>query len=60
MTKKKLVQSATIGLKRAEATALLSGIEVALSANGGRPPKSIAKSLVSAVKKLVDAFEIVL
>jgi hypothetical protein len=47
-------------MSRSEASALLSGIEVALQANGGRPPDSVARPLARAVKKISDAFQFVL
>ena len=54
------VGRASVSMSRSEASALLSGIEVALQANGGRPPDSVARPLARAVKKISDAFEFVL
>ena len=54
------VGRASISMSRSEASAILSGIEVALQANGGRPPDSVAGPLARAVKKISDAFEFVL
>lgn len=49
-----------IAMSRSEASALLSGIEVALRANGGKPPKSVARPLASVVRKISSAFNFVL
>jgi len=54
------VDRASVSMSRSEASALLSGIEVALQANGGRPPDSVARPLARAVKKISDAFQFVL
>lgn len=46
-----------VEFSRAEAAALLSGIDVALDANGGDCPDSVREALVSAVERLNAAFD---
>ena len=47
----------TIEFTREEAAALLSGISVALDANGGDCPDSVREALVSAVERMNAAFD---
>ena len=59
-TKKKrpaLVKSAEVFMTRREASAILSGIVVALNANGGEAPDSVSGHLASVVEKINDAFD---
>lgn len=51
------VESETVQFSRAEAAALLSGISVALDANGGDCPDSVREALVGAVERLNAAFQ---
>lgn len=58
-TKKKrpaLTKSAEVFMTRTEASALLSGIVVALNANGGEAPDSVSGPLNSIVEKIDEAF----
>jgi hypothetical protein len=55
--KRKLVKKATLSLTRNEAAALLSAVSIALDANGGDAPKSVAASLAAAVEALNEAFD---
>ena len=59
-TKKKrpvLTKSAEVFMTRSEASALLSGICIALDANGGEPPESVSGPLASIVEKINEAFD---
>lgn len=58
MTKKKtvLTKTATVTMSRAEASALLSAVSVALDANGGEAPKSVERVLYEIVERLNIAF----
>lgn len=47
----------TVTFTRAQAAALLSGVSVALEANGGGCPDSVRESLLSAVETLNEAFD---
>lgn len=47
----------SVTLTRSEAAALLSGVEVALKANGGDCPDSVREALLSAVETLNAAFD---
>jgi hypothetical protein len=47
---------ATVYLPRAQAAALLSSVEVALTANGGDCPDSVRESLLAAVETLNEEF----
>ena len=55
--KRKLVKKATVSLTRSEAAALLSAVSIALDANGGDAPKSVAAALAAAVEALNEAFD---
>lgn len=56
-TKTKMVKQATVTMTRAEASALLSAVSVALDANGGKAPPSVEEALAAAVERLDAAFE---
>ena len=56
-TKDALPLFATVRLTRGEASALLSGISVALDACEGKPPESVSESLYWAIEKLNAAFD---
>jgi hypothetical protein len=59
-TKKKrpaLIKSAEVFMTRKEASAILSGIVVALNANGGEAPDSVEGPLASIVEKINEAFD---
>jgi hypothetical protein len=58
-TKKKtgLTKKATVTMSRAEASALLSAVSVALDANGGEAPKSVERALYEIVERLNTAFD---
>lgn len=55
--KQKLIKKATVTMGRDEAAALLSSVEVALNANGGRPPAAVEDALYRVVETLNKAFD---
>ena len=50
-------QRAEITITRNEAAAILSAVEIALQANGGEAPTSVAGPLFQIVEKINAAFE---
>ena len=50
-------QTATITMTRAQAAALLSAVEIALKANGGKAPDSVTGPLLQIVERLDHAFQ---
>lgn len=51
-----LIKSAEVFMTRSEASAILSGIVVAINANGGEAPGSVSGPLESIVEKIDEAF----
>jgi hypothetical protein len=52
-----LIKSAEVFMTRKEASAILSGIMMALSATGGEAPDTVAGPLASIVEKINEAFD---
>jgi hypothetical protein len=50
-------QHAKIPMTRAQAAALLSAVEIALQANGGEAPPSVAERLAEVVERINEAFD---
>jgi hypothetical protein len=55
--KTKLIKQATVTMTRAEASALLSAVSVALEVNGGKAPASLEDALYEIVERMNEAFD---
>ena len=54
---KTTIMKSTVEMTRAEASALLSAVSVALDANGGEAPASVESALYEIVERLNTAFD---
>ncbi len=50
-------QHAKIPMNRSQAAALLSAVEIALQANGGKAPPSVSDALYEIVERINEAFD---
>lgn len=50
-------QNAKVPMSRPEAAALLSAVEIALQANGGKAPASVSDALYEIVERINEAFD---
>jgi hypothetical protein len=55
--KTKVPENANIPMSRAEAAAILSAVEIAIRANGGKAPVSVTDALFEIVERINIAFD---